>query len=100
MVTPFHKDGSLDENTLRDLVEGQVVAGVAGVLACGTTGESPTLSYEEHNQVIEITIKQVNNRCQVMAGTGSNSTKEAICLTEHAKKIRCNIIVASNSILQ
>lgn len=87
IVTPFNLDGSVDEQGLRDLVEKQVKAKVTGILPCGTTGESPTLSHSEHNRVIEIVTEQVNGRCEVMAGTGSNSTDEAIMMTRHAKEV-------------
>ena len=87
LVTPFKTDGSLDENTLRKLVDEQLKAGVAGIVPCGTTGESPTLSHDEHNKVIEIVCERVKGRCEVMAGTGSNSTEEAIEMTKHAKKV-------------
>lgn len=86
IVTPFKEDGSVDEEALRNLVEEQIKAGVAGIVPCGTTGESPTLDYEEHNRVIDIVIDQAKKRCQIIAGTGSNSTKEAIEMTIHAKK--------------
>jgi len=87
IVTPFKLDGSLDEETFRNLIEEQIKAGVTGIVPCGTTGESPTLDFEnEHNRVIEIAVDQVKGRCEVMAGTGSNSTREAIELTKHAKK--------------
>ena len=85
LVTPFKKDGTIDEDAYRALIEKQIEAGVAGVSPCGTTGESPTLSYEEHNNLIRIAVEQVKGRCEVLAGTGSNSTQEAIMLTEHAK---------------
>lgn len=87
LITPFTKDNKIDEKALRDIVEEQIEAGVAGLVPCGTTGESPTLSYEEHNRVIEIVCDQAKKRCIVIAGTGSNSTEEAIMLTEHAKKV-------------
>ncbi len=86
IVTPFEDNGDIDEKAYRDLVEEQVQAGVAGIVPCGSTGESATLTYQEHDRMIKITIEQVNKRCHVMAGTGSNSTKEAIELTRHAFK--------------
>ena len=86
LVTPFTKDGSVDEPRLRELVENQIKAGVDGLVPCGTTGESPTLNHEEHNHVIELVVKFAAKRCQVIAGTGSNSTDEAISLTRHAKQ--------------
>lgn len=89
IVTPFTaKDGknSVDEKRLRDLIEFQIKNGTCGIVPCGTTGESATLSFEEHERVIEIAIEQVNKRVPVIAGTGSNSTEEAIMLTRHAAK--------------
>lgn len=85
IVTPF-KDGRIDEKKLRDLIEFHIKDGTSGIVPCGTTGESATLSFEEHDRVIEITIEQVNKRIPVIAGTGSNSTEEAIILTRHAAK--------------
>lgn len=85
IVTPM-KNGKVDEKALRDLVEFQIQNGTDGIVPCGTTGESATLSYEEHCQVIDIVIDQTQKRVPVIAGTGSNSTHETIYLTEHAKK--------------
>ena len=85
IVTPF-KNGKVDENKLRELIEFQIKNGTSGIVPCGTTGESATLSFEEHDKVIEITIDQVKKRVLVIAGTGSNSTEEAIMLTKHAAK--------------
>ncbi|MBI5642571.1 MAG: 4-hydroxy-tetrahydrodipicolinate synthase [Deltaproteobacteria bacterium] len=85
LVTPF-RDGKLDEAALKRLIEFQIENGTNGLVPCGTTGESATLSYEEHNSVIELTIKTAARRVPVIAGTGSNSTAETIQLTEHAKK--------------
>jgi 4-hydroxy-tetrahydrodipicolinate synthase len=83
LVTPF-KNGKVDEKTLRDLIEFQIKKGTSGIVPCGTTGESATLSFEEHDHVIEVTIEQTKKRVPVIAGTGSNSTEEAIMLTQHA----------------
>lgn len=85
LVTPF-KNGKVDETTLRELVEFHIANGTQGVLPCGTTGESPTLTTEEHMQVIEICIDAAKKRIPVLAGTGSNSTAEAIHLTKHAEQ--------------
>jgi 4-hydroxy-tetrahydrodipicolinate synthase len=85
IVTPF-KAGGVDEAGLRSLVEFQIANGTSGIVPCGTTGESPTLSYKEHEHVIEVVIEQSAGRVPVIAGTGSNSTQEAILLTAHAKK--------------
>jgi 4-hydroxy-tetrahydrodipicolinate synthase len=86
IVTPF-KNGKIDEKSLRDLIEFQIENGTHGIVPCGTTGESPTLSHEEHEYVIELTVKAVKKRIRVIAGTGSNSTEEAIRLTEFAEKV-------------
>lgn len=85
IVTPM-KDGKVDEAKLRELVEFQIEKGTDGIVPCGTTGESATLTYEEHCQVIDIVIDQVKGRVPVIAGTGSNSTHETIFLTKHAKE--------------
>ncbi|MFA4842618.1 MAG: 4-hydroxy-tetrahydrodipicolinate synthase [Candidatus Omnitrophota bacterium] len=85
IVTPF-QNAKFDEKTFRDLIEFQLKNGTSGIVPCGTTGESATLSFEEHDRVIEITIEQVRKRVPVIAGTGSNSTEEAIILTKHAAK--------------
>jgi len=86
IVTPFTENGDVDEPALRQLVNFQIESGVAGIVPCGTTGESPTLSYEEHNRVIDIVIEEARGRVPIIAGTGSNSTAEAIFLTQHAYK--------------
>ncbi|MEK6759385.1 MAG: 4-hydroxy-tetrahydrodipicolinate synthase [Deltaproteobacteria bacterium] len=85
LVTPF-KDGKVDEAALRRLIDFQIENGINGVVPCGTTGESATLNYEEHDHVIEVVIDAVAGRVPVIAGTGSNSTSETIQLTAHAKK--------------
>jgi 4-hydroxy-tetrahydrodipicolinate synthase len=89
LVTPF-KDGKLDEKAFRNLIEFQLKGRINGIVPCGTTGEAPTLSYEEHEKVIELAVKYVNGKIPVIAGTGSNSTQEAIELTEGAKKLGAN----------
>ena len=86
IVTPF-KNGEVDEERYRELIEFQLENGTDGIVPCGTTGESATLSHEEHDRVIEIAIDQVKKRVPVIAGTGSNSTKEAIRLTRHAHEV-------------
>lgn len=83
IVTPFKK-GKVDEKSLRELIEFQIKNGTDGIVPCGTTGESSTLSHEEHDRVIEITIDAARKRVPVIAGTGSNSTDEALRLTRHA----------------
>ena len=85
LVTPFTQNGAIDEARLQKLVETQIRAGVTGLVPCGTTGESPTLDHHEHDRVIELVVKYAAKRCLVIAGTGSNSTAEAIELTRHAK---------------
>jgi 4-hydroxy-tetrahydrodipicolinate synthase len=85
LVTPF-KDGKIDEKALSGLVEFHIKNGTTALVPCGTTGESATLNYEEHDKVIELTIEFADGRVPVIAGTGSNSTEEAIALTKHAKK--------------
>jgi len=85
IITPF-KNGKLDEKKFRELIEFQVKNNTSGIVPCGTTGESATLSFEEHDRVIEIAVEQASGRIPVIAGTGSNSTQEAIMLTRHAAK--------------
>ncbi len=85
MVTPF-RDGAVDEAKIRELVEFHVKNGTDAIIPCGTTGESPTLSHAEHKRVVEVTIEAAAGRIPAVAGTGSNSTAEAIDLTQHAKK--------------
>jgi 4-hydroxy-tetrahydrodipicolinate synthase len=86
IVTPF-KNNKIDEAALEKIVEFQVEGGVTGIVPCGTTGESPTLSHDEHNLVVELCVKIANKRIKVMAGTGSNSTEEAVVMTQNAKKV-------------
>lgn len=93
LVTPF-KQGELDEKALRDLVEFHIAEGTNAIVPCGTTGESATLSHEEHCRVIEIVIDQAKKRVPVIAGAGSNSTKEAVFLTEHAKKSGADAVLS------
>jgi len=86
MITPFTESGEVDEKGIKELVEFHIKNGTNGIVPCGTTGESPTLSHEEHKKVVDITIEAVAGRIPVIAGTGSNSTREAFDLTSHAKK--------------
>jgi 4-hydroxy-tetrahydrodipicolinate synthase len=86
VVTPF-KNNQVDVEKLKELVEFHIKKGTSGIVPCGTTGESPTLSHEEHRLVIETVVKAVNGRIKVIAGTGSNNTNEAIELTRFAKKV-------------
>jgi len=85
LVTPF-RNGKVDYPALKRLVEFQIAGGTQGIVPCGTTGESPTLNYEEHDRVIEFVTERTAGRAVVIAGTGSNSTQEALDLTRHAKK--------------
>lgn len=86
LVTPFAKNGKVDFEKLKELVEFHVKNGTTGLVPCGTTGESATLNYEEHEKVIDVVVKQVAGRIKVVAGTGSNSTAETIEMTVFAKK--------------
>ena len=85
IVTPFKK-GKVDEKALGNLIEWHILQGTHGIVPCGTTGESATLDYKEHYRVIEFTIKAVNKRVPVIAGTGANATDETVMLTKQAKK--------------
>jgi 4-hydroxy-tetrahydrodipicolinate synthase len=84
IVTPF-REGRLDEEAYRGLIDWQIANGTSAIVPCGTTGESPTLSFEEHKRVIDVCIDQVKGRVPVIAGTGGNSTAEAVELTDHAR---------------
>jgi 4-hydroxy-tetrahydrodipicolinate synthase len=86
LITPF-RNGAVDEEVFRKFVSWQIAEGSHGLVAVGTTGESATLSHEEHRRVIEICVEEANGRVPVIAGTGSNSTAEAISLTQHAKEV-------------
>ncbi|MBF0323698.1 4-hydroxy-tetrahydrodipicolinate synthase [Magnetospirillum moscoviense] len=85
LITPF-RNGSVDEKAYQDFVAWQIAEGSHGVVPCGTTGESPTLSHEEHKRVVELCLEVAKGKVPVIAGTGSNSTDEAIALTRHAKQ--------------
>lgn len=87
LATPFNSRGEVDEKALHDLIEAQISAGVSGLVPMGTTGESPTLSHEEHSRIIEKVIRLADGRIPIIAGTGSNSTEEAIMLTKRAKEM-------------
>ncbi len=86
LITPF-RDGKVDENAFRSLIEAQIAAGVNGIVPVGTTGESPTLTHAEHMEVIRLAIEVSHGRCQVIAGTGSNSTAEAVAMTREAAEM-------------
>ncbi len=92
LVTPF-KNGKVDEDAFRALVDWQIAEGTQGLVPCGTTGESPTLSHEDHARVIEICVEQARGRVPVIAGAGSNSTDEAIMRTRHAREVGCDAVL-------
>lgn len=95
IVTPFKKsDLSLDEDKLRELVDWQIGSGTNGIVGAGTTGESATLSHEEHHRVIDIIVDEARGRVPVIAGAGSNNTAEAVSLAEHAKKSGADAILS------
>lgn len=94
LVTPFKKDGSVDEDKIRELVEYHIKNGTAGIAPCGTTGESPTLNYDEHTKIIKIVVEEVKGRVQVVAGAGSNSTREAIELSKFAKEVGADSVLS------
>jgi 4-hydroxy-tetrahydrodipicolinate synthase len=89
LVTPFKND-QVDEAAFAQLIEAQIAAGITGIIPVGTTGESPTLSHEEHRRVIELGVKFAAGRCKVIGGTGSNSTSEAVAMTVEAEKLGCD----------
>lgn len=93
LVTPFI-DGELDEQGLIDLIEFQIANGTHGIVPCGTTGESATIGFDEHKRVIDLTVKTVNGRVPVVAGTGANNTLEAIELTESAKESGADAVLS------
>ena len=92
LITPF-KDGKVDEAAFRALVNWQIAEGTQGLVPCGTTGESPTLSHDEHNRVIEICVEEAKGRVPVIAGAGSNSTEEAIMRSRHARDVGCDAVL-------
>ncbi|MGA4245495.1 4-hydroxy-tetrahydrodipicolinate synthase [Ralstonia nicotianae] len=87
IVTPMHEDGSLDFPSLRSLIDWHIAEGTDGIVIVGTSGESPTVSVDEHRELIRVTVEQVNKRIPVIAGTGGNSTTEAVELTAYAKSV-------------
>ena len=87
IVTPMHEDGSVNYEKFAQIIEEQIAGGSDAIVVCGTTGESSTLSHEEHLDVIDYCIKQVNHRLPVIAGTGSNCTETAIYLSTEAEKM-------------
>ncbi|MDR3435498.1 4-hydroxy-tetrahydrodipicolinate synthase [Telmatospirillum sp.] len=92
LITPF-KDGKVDEAGFQSFVEWQIAEGTDGLVPCGTTGESPTLSHEEHNRVIELCVEAAKGKVPVIAGAGSNSTAEAIALACHARKVGADAVL-------
>ena len=93
LITPM-KDGKVDEAAFRKLVNWQIAQGSHGLVPCGTTGESPTLSHEEHMRVIELCVEEAGGRVPVIAGAGSNATAEAIALTRHAKNVGADAVLS------
>ena len=93
LVTPFSKDGALDEKAFRALVDWQIAEGTNGLVPVGTTGESPTLSHDEHKRVVEWCVDEAKGRVPVVAGSGSNSTQEAIDLSRHAEKAGADAVL-------
>lgn len=87
LITPFAKDESIDEGAIRELVEMQITRGIAGLVPVGTTGESPTVTHDENIRIVEIVVKQAAGRVPVIAGTGSNSTREAVDMTKRARDV-------------
>ena len=93
LITPFKDDGSLDEARFEALVDWQIEQGTDGLVPVGTTGESPTLSHEEHDRVVEICVKVTNGRVPIIAGAGSNSTAEAVRLSQHAEQVGADAVL-------
>jgi len=95
LVTPFREapDQPIDWEALDGLIDVQIAARVAGLVPCGTTGESPTLSHEEHARVVERTVERAGGRAQVVAGAGSNSTREAVALSQHAERVGADAVM-------
>jgi 4-hydroxy-tetrahydrodipicolinate synthase len=93
LITPM-KDGKVDEAAFRKLVSWQIAEGSHGLVPCGTTGESPTLSHEEHMRVVEICVEEANGKVPVIAGAGSNSTAEALALTKYAKAVGADAVLS------
>ena len=87
IVTPFNSDGSIDYERFKALIDMQAEGGVDGIVPVGTTGESPTINFEEHDKIITASVESSKNRLKVIAGTGANSTSEALKLTKHAKEV-------------
>lgn len=93
LITPF-KDGKVDEKAFQDFVAWQIAEGVHGLVPCGTTGESPTLTYEEHKRLISLTVEVANGRVPVMAGAGANATEEAVMFSKHAAEAGADAVLS------
>jgi len=93
LVTPFDKDGRFDEKAFRALAEWQIAEGTSGLVPVGTTGESPTLSHEEHRQVVKVSVEVAKGRVPVVAGAGSNNTQEAIGLVKYAESVGADAVL-------
>ncbi len=96
LITPFTKTDNLDTEALKRLIDFQINNGVSGLVPCGTTGESPTLSHDEHDRVIQLTVEYSDGRVPVIAGTGSNATSEAIRLSKHAQCVGADAVLLVN----
>lgn len=96
MVTPFTDKDNLDTDALKRMIDFQIESGISGLVPCGTTGESPTLSHDEHDRVIQLTVEYTAGRVPVIAGTGSNSTTEAIRLSRHAQCVGADAVLLVN----
>lgn len=96
LITPFTQKDNLDTDALKELIDFQINNGVSGLVPCGTTGESPTLSHDEHDRVIQLTVEYSANRVPVIAGTGSNATSEAIRLSKHAQCVGADAVLLVN----
>ncbi len=94
LITPFRRDGKIDEKAFQSFVDWQIRQGTHGLVPVGTTGESPTLSHAEHKRVVELCVEVAKGRCKVIAGAGSNSTEEAIDFTKHAKKAGADAVLS------
>ncbi|MCK5155077.1 MAG: 4-hydroxy-tetrahydrodipicolinate synthase [Spirochaetales bacterium] len=96
LITPFAKNGNVDEDAFERLIDFQIAQGVDGLVPCGTTGESPTLSHNEHDRVIEMTVEFSQGKVPVIAGTGSNATSEAVRLSVHAQEAGVDAVLLVN----
>src|SRR3954452_16286898 len=94
LVTPFRPDGALDEDALAKLVDWQISEGIDYLVPCGTTGENPALSFDEHRRVVEITVRSANGRVPVLAGAGGNNTPHAVALAELAVDVGADGILS------